>query len=140
MTVTTSGNGDFRFAPLAPGKVTVAARCPNGDQGSIDVMVDTGTILTVYDDGSGRGRARIGDLTLFGIGAGGESIPRLSITQTQLFQGPLGGLGIGADAVRVGGVIGGDNLSRFAVALDYRAAGAPTMTLSSSVAPELGSP
>ena len=39
MRVTTSGNGDFRLGSVAPGKVTVAARCPNGDEGTIDVTV-----------------------------------------------------------------------------------------------------
>jgi hypothetical protein len=32
MMVTTSDSGVFRFAPLAPGKATVTARCPNGDE------------------------------------------------------------------------------------------------------------
>ncbi|MDB4969618.1 MAG: hypothetical protein JWN44_5307 [Myxococcales bacterium] len=112
----------------------IARASVDGSSGPFDVMVDTGTILTVYDDGTPAARARLGDLTMFGIGSAGESIPRLSITHTQLFQGPLGSLGVGADVTPVGGVIGGDNLSRFSVGLDYRAA-APTMTLSSNVTP-----
>jgi hypothetical protein len=117
-----------------PGGGLVARATVDGVATPFDVMVDTGTILTVYDDGTDRARARIGDLVMYGVSAAGEAIPRLSITRTQLFQGPLGLLGIAGDAVRVGGVIGGDSLSRFAVGVDYRGA-APAMTLSSTVSP-----
>jgi hypothetical protein len=106
----------------------------DGTTDPFPVMVDTGTILTTYDDGSGMMRARKGDLTMFGIDAAGRSIPRLSITQVQLFEAPLGTLGAAGEVLRVGGVIGGDNLGRFAVGLDFRAA-APTMTLLQSVTP-----
>src|SRR5689334_17921497 len=44
------------------------------------VAVDTGTILTAYDDGSGRTHAHLGDLAVFGVDASGAAIPRLSIT------------------------------------------------------------
>lgn len=37
--MTTSDSGDFRFAPLGPGTATLAARCANGDEGTIDVTV-----------------------------------------------------------------------------------------------------
>ncbi len=37
--VTTTDNGEFRFGPLAPGSAPVAARCPNGDAGTIDVTI-----------------------------------------------------------------------------------------------------
>lgn len=104
----------------------------DGTSAPFPVAVDTGTILTTYDDGTGRTSARNGDLTMYGIDAGGAAIPRLSITNVALFQAPLGHYGVGGDAVPVGGVIGGDNLSRFAVGLDYRGA-APAMTLVSTL-------
>ena len=59
MTVTTSDSGDFRFAPLAPGKATVVARCPNGDEGTIDVTVAADAsehIVPVKPGGSIAGR------------------------------------------------------------------------------------
>ncbi|MCU1279408.1 MAG: hypothetical protein JWM53_2954, partial [bacterium] len=93
------------------------------------VVVDTGTILTSYDDGSGRARAFTGNFTMFGVDGAGTAVPRLTLSSVQLFEGPLGALGVGAAATPIGGVVGGDNLSRFAVAFDYRGA-APTMTLS----------
>jgi hypothetical protein len=100
----------------------------DGTTAPFAVVVDTGTVLTTFDDGSGRARAQLGDLTVYGIDAAGASVPRLAITDVQLFEGPLGSLGVAAAATRMGGVIGGDNLSRFAVGLDYRGP-APTMTL-----------
>ncbi|MGZ3426504.1 MAG: hypothetical protein ACXVCV_07640 [Polyangia bacterium] len=93
------------------------------------IVVDTGTILTTYDDGSGSVRAFTANFTMFGVDAAGTAVPRLTLTDVQLFEGPLGSLGVGAAATHVGGVIGGNNLSRFAVAFDYRGP-APTMTLS----------
>ena len=92
------------------------------------VAVDTGTILTTFDDGSGDVRALTSDLTMYGIDAAGSAIPRVTISDVQLFEGPLGSLGVGAASLRMGGIIAGDNLSRFAVGFDYRGA-APTMTL-----------
>lgn len=71
---------------------------------------------------------------LYGVDGSGMSAPRLSITNVQLFESPMGALGVGADATPLGGVLGGDNLSRFAVGLDYRGA-TPTMTLTSNVTP-----
>jgi RNA polymerase sigma-70 factor (ECF subfamily) len=35
----TSNDGDFHVSPLAPGKATVTARCANGDEGTIEVVV-----------------------------------------------------------------------------------------------------
>ncbi|HEX8950459.1 MAG TPA: hypothetical protein VF945_01375 [Polyangia bacterium] len=96
------------------------------------VVVDTGTILTTFDDGSGGVRAMTGDLTLYGVDGVGNAIPRLAISDVQLFEGPLGLIGVGGAATKVGGVIGGDNLSRFAVGFDYRGA-APTMTVTETL-------
>ncbi len=96
------------------------------------VVVDTGTILTTFDDGSGGVRALTSDVVLYGVDGLGNAIPRLTITDVQLFEGPLGLAGVGSAATAVGGVIGGDNLSRFAVGFDYRGA-APTMTLNENL-------
>jgi hypothetical protein len=92
------------------------------------VVIDTGTILTTFDDGSGGVRALTGDLTVFGVDGAGAAIPRLGISNVLLFEGPLGRLGVGDAALEMNGVIGGDNLSRFALGLDYRGT-APNMTL-----------
>lgn len=112
----------------------VARATVGGTSEPFPVAVDTGTVLTTYDDGSGRTRGLTSDLTMYGIDAAGAAVPRLSITHVALFESPLGALGVGSDSVRLGGVIGGDNLSRFAVQLDYRGA-APMMTLASNVTP-----
>jgi hypothetical protein len=56
---TTTGDGHFHFAPFGPGKATLVARCPNGDQGTIDVTVTAGgseTIVPVAPGGSMEGR------------------------------------------------------------------------------------
>ena len=60
------------------------------------VVVDTGTILTTYDDGSGATRAPTGDLTLFGVDGSGATSRGCTFTDVQLFEGPLGSLGVGA--------------------------------------------
>src|SRR5262249_17490120 len=78
-----------------------------------------------------------GGLRFFGIGPDGASIPRLSIENVQLFETPLGSLGpggAGGDGVKVGGILAGDNLSRFALTLDYRGA-APSMTITATFDP-----
>jgi hypothetical protein len=118
--------------PLAlsgPGGGLMARATVDGTTTPFPVVVDTGTILTSYDDGSGLARAFRGSLTMFGVDAAGNAVPRLALTGVQLFEGPLGALGVAAAATRVGGVIGGDTLSRFSVGFDYRGA-VPTMTLS----------
>jgi hypothetical protein len=100
-----------------------------GDGGvPFPVEVDTGTVLTTFDDGSGNVRALTTDFTMFGVDGSGNAIPRLTISDVQIFDGPLGNLGVGDAAMRMGGIIAGDNLSRFAVGFDFRGA-APTMTL-----------
>ncbi|MCA1663911.1 MAG: hypothetical protein LC659_06545, partial [Myxococcales bacterium] len=116
----------------AAGGALLARAAVDGTGAPFPVVVDTGTILTTFDDGSGQVRALTGDLTLYGVDAGGSSIPRLNVTNVQLFEGPLGLIGVSSAATRVGGVIGGDNLSQFAVGFDYRAT-APTMTLTENL-------
>jgi hypothetical protein len=111
-----------------PGGGLMAQATVPGSPAPFPVVVDTGTILTTFDDGSGTVRALTGDLTLFGVDGAGSSIPRLTLDNAQLFEGPLGLLGVGAAATRVTGVVAGDTLSQFAVSFDYRGA-APTMTM-----------
>ena len=58
-TLTVDARGDFRFGPLLPGKATVTARCPNGDQGKLDVVVAANTadsVLAVAPGSSIAGR------------------------------------------------------------------------------------
>ena len=64
-------------------------RCRQGP-----VVVDTGTSLATFDDGSGTVRAFTGALTIYGVDAAGSAVPRASITDVQLFEGPLGSLGV----------------------------------------------
>lgn len=117
-----------------PGGALIGQAVVGGTTAPFPVVVDTGTILTTFDDGSGQTRAQFGDIVLYGVDGSGNAIPRLSVQNVQLFEGPLGLVGIDAATVHVGGVFGGDNLSRFSVALDYRGP-QPTMTLSPNVTP-----
>lgn len=99
----------------------------------LPTVVDTGTVLTTYDDGTGATKAPTGELTLFGVSQGVD-IPRVHITDVQFFEAPLGSLGVDASATKVGAIFAGDNLSRFAAAFDYRGA-TPTLTLTESLIP-----
>lgn len=57
--VTTTDRGEFRFAPLGAGKATLSARCPNGDQGTLDVVVAAdapASVVSVQPGGSIAGR------------------------------------------------------------------------------------
>lgn len=38
-TLTVDERGEFRFGPLSSGTATLTARCPNGDEGKVDVVV-----------------------------------------------------------------------------------------------------
>lgn len=72
--VTTSDSGDFRFAVLAPGPATLSARCPNGDEGTINVEVAPGVsehIIPVKPGGSIAGRI---------IDTGGKPIVGVTVT------------------------------------------------------------
>lgn len=115
-----------------PGGGLIGRATVSGAGAPFAVSVDTGSILTTFDDGSGAVRAMTGDLTVFGVDSAGSAIPRLTITDVQLFEGPLGVLGVGGAATKVAGVIGGDNLSRFAIGFDYRGS-APTMTVTENL-------
>jgi hypothetical protein len=123
--------------PLAlsgPGGGLMARASVDGAPTSFPIVVDTGTVLTAYDDGRGVVRAHTGDFRFYGVSGMGFAIPRLEISNVRLFTTAIGDLGVDAATTPVQGVIGGDNLSRFAVAFDYRAA-APTMTVIENVQP-----
>lgn len=105
---------------------------PAGDQ-ILPVVIDTGSVLTVYDDGSGQTGAPRGNFTLDGV-LDGADIPRLFVEDVQLFAAPLGALGMGTTATKVGAILAGDQLTRFAVALDYRGQ-QPAMTVTSGLQP-----
>ncbi len=91
-----------------------------------NVLVDTGTPLTAYDDGSGKTRGRLGTFTLLAAG----DIPRVKYDQVQLFVTSIAPVGFGDSPSAVSGVLGGDNLSRRTLFLDYRSA-APTVAVPS---------
>jgi len=57
--MTTSADGSFQFGPFAPDKATLSARCPNGDEGTSDVVTAAGggdNIVRVTPGGSIEGR------------------------------------------------------------------------------------
>jgi RNA polymerase sigma-70 factor (ECF subfamily) len=56
--MTTNADGAFHFTPFGLGKATLSARCPNGDQGTIDVTVTAGgdNVVRVAPGGSMEGR------------------------------------------------------------------------------------
>jgi hypothetical protein len=89
----------------------------DGVPGTFPVAIDSGSPLTAYDDGSGRRAARVGHLRLY---ATTPVVPRLDLQPVPLFIVPIGRVGTG-DGFPVAGVFGGDNLTRFAVTLDFRA-------------------
>ncbi|HZS38719.1 MAG TPA: hypothetical protein VFF06_17930, partial [Polyangia bacterium] len=96
------------------------------------VVIDTGSPITAYHKVGGADAdvsyGHIGLFRLYAAGAGAP--PRLEIQNIQLYQTEL--RSVGRSAFPVGGVLGGDNLERFAIGLDYRG-GAPAMTLVESI-------
>jgi hypothetical protein len=109
-------------APSGPAAVYALATV-DGVPTPFPVTVDTGSPLTAYDDGMGTRSARTGGLRLY---AAAPSVPRLDLHPVLLFVQPMGRVGVG-DGFPLGGVFGGDNLSRFAAVFDYRTA--PTVAL-----------
>jgi hypothetical protein len=106
----------------------------DGSENIFPLLVDTGTVLTAYDGGPGVVRAHTGDFRLFGVDGTGKTIPRIDLRDIQLFTTPMGTIGVDDAVTQVGGVIGGDNLARFAVTFDYRGA-APSMTVVENLQP-----
>jgi hypothetical protein len=115
-----------------PGGALVSLATVDGVPAPFPVVIDTGTPLTAYDDGTGRVASRTGTFRLFAQAPSG-AVPRLEIAGVPLFTTPLAPVGVGAQFA-VSGVLGGDNLERLGVAFDYRGA-APTITLSHGVVP-----
>lgn len=92
-------------------------------QAAFPLLVDTNSPVTAYDDvalgvGSGpeRVRARLGTMRVLST----DSVPRLELGQITMFQAPMSPVGVTGTEVAIGGVLGGDNLARFAVAFDLR--------------------
>lgn len=55
----TTSSGDFEFRPLAPGRATIAAHCPNGEQGRVEIAIDASAvehIVSLTTGGSFAGR------------------------------------------------------------------------------------
>ncbi|MEO6777643.1 MAG: sigma-70 family RNA polymerase sigma factor, partial [Kofleriaceae bacterium] len=54
----TNADGAFHFVPFGPGKASLIADCPNGDQGNLDVAVGAGgdSVIRVAPGGSMAGR------------------------------------------------------------------------------------
>ena len=112
--------------PLAlQGGALTATASVDGVDGTFPVIIDTGTPLTAYDDHSGQLRVDKGRFRLYSA----ESTPvaRLLLDNVPLYVAPLRSVGEDGSQLAVSGLLGGDNLSRFAVSLDYR--GTPTMSL-----------
>jgi hypothetical protein len=100
------------------------------------VVIDTGSPITAYHKITGTSDAGVsyGHMGFFRLyAAGTPGPPRLEIQNIQLFETELRSVGTGA-GYPVGGVMGGDNLGRFAVELDYRGA-QPSMTLTETLLP-----
>ncbi len=92
-------------------------------------VIDTGSPLTAYDAHEPAPSARRGVFRLFS--AATPPVARFEIRDITLFETPLRSVGLDPAAAPVGGVLGGDNLSRFVVGLDYRAT--PTVSLFSTL-------
>jgi hypothetical protein len=96
------------------------------------LLVDTASVLTTFD--AAQTQAQVGEFTLFSVQPSGATVPRFNISNIPLFETPLTPVGVGATTVKIGGIVAGDNLSRFVVGLDYRGA-APSVTLQSDLRP-----
>ncbi len=62
--VTTDADGNFELSPVSPGKTTLAARCPSGDQGELSVVVTASLapqVIAVKAGASIAGRVLDGD-------------------------------------------------------------------------------
>jgi hypothetical protein len=96
------------------------------------LLIDTATILTTFN--GAQTQAQIGGFTMFSVQPSGATVPRFNIQDVPLFETPLTPVGVGASTVPIGGILAGDNLSRFVVGLDYRGA-APAVTLTNDLRP-----
>jgi hypothetical protein len=82
------------------------------------MLVDTASPLTAFSDGSQRAHATRGTLRLYGNDPTFGEAPRLELPDIQLFVTSLGGTGLDS-ANPIAGVLGGDNLRRFVLGLEY---------------------
>jgi hypothetical protein len=94
--------------------LTALARVDDG--ATLQAVIDTGSPLTVYDDQANDPRGHLGYLRLLST----EGVPRLELGNVQLFTTPLRAVGRPGATYAVGAILGGDNLSRFAIDFDYR--------------------
>lgn len=72
--LTTTADGNFHFTPFGTGKATLSARCPNGDEGSGDIVVAANggdNVVRVAPGGSIEGRV---------IDAAGKPVAGVMIT------------------------------------------------------------
>ena len=87
--MTTSADGNFHFAPFGLGKATLVARCPNGDQGNIDVTVsaDGGeSVVPVTAGGSIEGRVvDASGKPIEGVMVTAESVTDVTTIQSGVF-------------------------------------------------------
>jgi hypothetical protein len=110
-----------------PSGVLAARATLDGVDTPFPVVLDTGSPVTAIDDvalgvappDAATLRARVGDLRVWSDVD--PPVPRLALHDVQYFLAPLSPVGLGGDLFAPNGVIGGDNLNRFAVAIDPRA-------------------
>ncbi len=98
-----------------------------GDDASFNIVIDTGSPVTVWDDHQNHTALETQRLRLFDV----NGVPRLDLVDVRLYVTPLRTLGL--DAFPVGGVLGGDNLQRWVLGLDYR--GGPKLTVLDDLTP-----
>jgi hypothetical protein len=90
------------------------------------VVLDTGSPVTVWNDQTGRTLLQTGTFTLNDI----NGVPRLELDNLGFYISPLRSLG--PNGFTIGGVLGGDNLQRWVLRLDYRV---PAMTIFDQLTP-----
>jgi hypothetical protein len=91
------------------------------------IVIDTGSPVTAWDNGSGSTSLHTGKLRLDDV----NGVPRLELDDVRLYATPLRSLGL--SGFPIGGVLGGDNLQRWVLGLDYR--DGPVLTVVSDLTP-----
>jgi hypothetical protein len=125
---------ESRPVPLGLAAGGLAGFASVDDGAPFRVLVDTGAPVTAFADGATTAARNVA-LRLYDtdVDAADGGVPRLELDNVQIFVTPVGSVGIDAETVALGGVIGGDQLSAFALGLDYR--GGPRATFASGVIP-----
>jgi hypothetical protein len=108
------------------GGALVSTATVNGGS-PFSVLIDTGSPVTVWDDHKGVTSLQTGTFILHDK----NGVPRLELDQLGFYATPLRSLGL--SGFPVGGVLGGDNLQRWVVGLDYR--GTPQMSIFDQLTP-----